>query len=259
MLCAYLIACGVRLARLKDDSWPRGLLTRPISSTVIPSGGCASWNETSRRKGDWGFVCFRTSFGDNDAWKTFKELLVDATKTGLLKVKYSDRIRKRWSIQWIEDRDLENASLETLCLYFKTLCSASHGSSEQTQEMISNPGIRRDAFLYADSSCIGSVPQISAYSSSPAKRGFVLAADAAHTVEKLQTYHHGFTGSLRVGLPHIFTTFWARLIPRGDLNGNQAKQVAELQSWDMAYFKARYDCNKIYPPKSIRNRMRWDR
>lgn len=88
------------------------------------------------------------------------------------------------------------------------------------------------------------------------KRGFVVAADASHTPEKLSTYHNGFTGSVRVAFTHVFTTFYARLIPRGDPDEKPSAKVGVRQSWDLVYFKARYDKKEeVYPPDRFANRI----
>lgn len=51
------------------------------------------------------------------------------------------------------------------------------------------------------------------------------------------------------------TTFFARLIPRGDPDDDPQVINKMRQSWDVMYYKARYDeQDNIYPPKSIYNR-----
>lgn len=63
----------------------------------------------------WGFACYRTDFHDDQAWITFKEQFSEATIVALLNAQDSNFVRQRWDVQWIEDRKLENGSLERLC------------------------------------------------------------------------------------------------------------------------------------------------
>ncbi|KAJ5151093.1 uncharacterized protein N7482_010345 [Penicillium canariense] len=58
----------------------------------------------------WGFVCIRTSFGD-DSWEKFKEFFVSATESALVFPRNFHRIRPQWKIQWVEDPAMGNASV----------------------------------------------------------------------------------------------------------------------------------------------------
>lgn len=111
--------------------------------------------------------------------------------------------------------------------------------------------MRRDAFLFADSKAIQS-----AVDHQPLPdRGFVNAADATHMESSREHYQHGFKGFLKISLTNVMTTFFARLIPRGDPNDDPQVVNKMWQSWDVMYYKARYDeKDNIYPPKSILNR-----
>lgn len=59
---------------------------------------------------------------------------------------------------------------------------------------------------------------------------------------------------MRVCLPNLLTTFFARLAPRGSVEDKPEATSKMMQSWDVVYYKARYDPEKVYPPISIHNR-----
>lgn len=67
------------------------------------------------------------------------------------------------------------------------------------------PGLRTDVFLYADASAIRYVAE----HVPDHNQGYVCAADASYVWDTNKDTW-GFAGSFRVGLPHVFTTFWAR-------------------------------------------------
>lgn len=67
----------------------------------------------------WGFACYRTNFDDDEAWTIFKRQFREVSNIALLNAQDSDFIRQRWQIQWIEDRELNNAPLERLCGYVR--------------------------------------------------------------------------------------------------------------------------------------------
>lgn len=82
-------------------------------------------------------------------------------------------------------------------------------------------------------------------------RTFVYAVDSTYCESRLSKYRHGFTGALKVSLPHVMTTFYARLDPSAD--PNETKKMK--QSWDVMFYKARYDQeHRTYPPRSLFNR-----
>jgi hypothetical protein len=63
----------------------------------------------------WGFVCLRTTFGDDLAWNRFKEFLIHATESALVFPRNFSSIRSRWKIQWIEDPSVQDLSVIELC------------------------------------------------------------------------------------------------------------------------------------------------
>jgi hypothetical protein len=63
----------------------------------------------------WGFVCIRTSFGDESAWLKFQEFLIHATESALVFPRNFPSIRPRWKIQWVEDSSVDGASVIDLC------------------------------------------------------------------------------------------------------------------------------------------------
>ncbi|KAF7595181.1 hypothetical protein BBP40_006925 [Aspergillus hancockii] len=105
--------------------------------------------------------------------------------------------------------------------YFRSFCS--EGKVE--------PGLRQDAFLYADAAIQSSL----GHHQLP-ERGYVRAAGASHNADKLPTYLHGFEGSVRVALTGVFTTFYARLIPRSDPEDDPAAVRKMRQSWEVVLF-----------------------
>lgn len=196
----------------------------------------------------WGFVCIRTSFRDDAAWKHFQEQFNAAVDLSLSFVHNSEdrywtpnRLKQRWKIQWVEDLSLDNAVLDDLCVYFRRF----------RDEGKVDPGLRQDAFLYADEAAI----QSSLDHCPLPERGFVMAADASYDSSKLPTYLYNFQGNVRVALTAVFTTFYARLIPRGDPEDDPTITRGMRQSWDVIYYKARRNkIDKSYPPASQLNR-----
>lgn len=63
----------------------------------------------------WGFVCIRTSFGEDSSWETFKEFFAHAVESALVFPRNFPSIRPFWKIQWIEDLSMEDASVVGLC------------------------------------------------------------------------------------------------------------------------------------------------
>ncbi|KAJ5400882.1 hypothetical protein N7465_011371 [Penicillium sp. CMV-2018d] len=189
----------------------------------------------------WGFVCIRTSFGEDSSWKKFKEFFVHATESALVFPRNFPSIRPLWKIQWIEDPSMEDASVVDLCSYFRRLC----------EESKVEPGLRHDAFLYANMEAIDSVIS-SPTMPSPA---FVMAAQAAYggtTSPNIPLRHQGFDGSVRVSIPHVYTTFWARLIStEEDLQEHLLGKLSRMRhTWGEVFAKARIPHEKTYPIKS---------
>jgi hypothetical protein len=64
---------------------------------------------------EWGFVGFRTGYGDDKAWEGFKERLRECTDAAVWLGKVPERMEGRWKVVWVEDRALEGMGLERLC------------------------------------------------------------------------------------------------------------------------------------------------
>lgn len=62
----------------------------------------------------WGFALYRTFFEDDEAWTKFQERLESLTDTAFAFVTDSEEIRTRRKIHYIEDKELEDASIEKL-------------------------------------------------------------------------------------------------------------------------------------------------
>ncbi|KAE8422869.1 hypothetical protein BDV36DRAFT_291031 [Aspergillus pseudocaelatus] len=192
----------------------------------------------------WGFVCIRTSFYDESAWHRFQHQFEEAIDLGLTFVRNPkdkfwtpDSLKQRWKIQGVEDPVNENAALEDICGYFRNL--RDEGKIE--------PGLGQDTFLDVDSAAI----QSSLDHCPLPERGYVLAADASHDATKLPTYLHGFKGSVRAALTGAFTTFYARLIPRGSPKDNPAAEHNLRQSWEVIYKRAKFDGSQNAYPSCI--------
>lgn len=65
----------------------------------------------------WGFALYRTCFVDDQAWQKFQQNLKSATQTAFAFVKDAEKVRKLWEIYYIEDKELEGASLAKLAAY----------------------------------------------------------------------------------------------------------------------------------------------
>jgi hypothetical protein len=66
-------------------------------------------------KVEWGFVAFRTDFGDEKAWKRFTEQIEDAVNTAVWLAKMPERLQGKWKIVWVEEESLKGANVEKLC------------------------------------------------------------------------------------------------------------------------------------------------
>lgn len=64
--------------------------------------------------------------------------------------------------------------------------------------------------------------------------------------------HRGFAGSVRVSVPHVHTTFWARLISsEEDLQEHLLGKLPRMRhTWGEAFAKAQISHKKTYPIKS---------
>lgn len=107
------------------------------------------------------------------------------------------------------------------------------------------PGLRHDAFLYANAEAIDSVIS-SPVLPSPA---FVMAAEAAYdgTSPDLPPRQRGYAGSVRISIPHVYTTFFARLIPTEE----DPKESPRMRhTWAEVFAKAQITHDRTYPVKS---------
>ncbi|RDW84129.1 uncharacterized protein DSM5745_04455 [Aspergillus mulundensis] len=197
----------------------------------------------------WGFVCFRTAYGDDAQWEHFKTQFANGAELSLSMLQSArsefwtpDVLLGRWEIQFVEDREaLEGAGLHQLCLRFRRM----------REEGRIRAGLRRDVFLYANQASI----QSSLDHYPLPDRGFVVAGDPEHEPGKIPTYLHNFKGNVRVAFTGVFTCFYARLIPRGDPEDDPSMIRGNRQSWDVVFLKARMNReDKTYPPASQNNR-----
>lgn len=83
---------------------------------------------------------------------------------------------------------------------------------------------------------------------------FVMAAQAAYngtTSPDLPPLHQDFAGSVRISIPHVYTTFWARLIStEEDLQEHLLGKSARMRhTWGEVFSKAQIVHEKTYPIK----------
>ncbi|KAF3392549.1 hypothetical protein F1880_008719 [Penicillium rolfsii] len=173
----------------------------------------------------WGFVFIRTSFGDEAAWLKFKEFFVHATESALVFPRNFPNIRSRWKIQWVEDSSLDGATVLGL---FQL-------------------GLRHDAFLYANAEAIDSVISCPTMPS-PA---FVMAAEAAFDGRNIDRplRDRGYAGSVRISIPHVYTTFWARLISAEEDQQRRTSASSMRHIWGDVFAKSQIPHEKTYPIK----------
>ena len=77
-------------------------------------------------------------------------------------------------------------------------------------------------------------------------KGYIHAVDVSYDPSK--TYEHDFRGVLKVGIPHVPTTFFNRLLPWGEIASEDSRHCYK-QSWEMMFYKSRYDKEGgVYPP-----------
>lgn len=132
-------------------------------------------------------------------------------------------------------------------------------------------GLRSDAFLFADASTIsyldhpasdpstaGYIPPPGAppYSTEHLIPGYVNVVDASYDPAK--TYAHDFKGVLKVHPAHLATTFYHRLITRGQEKDPGLEQWwSYKQDWETMYMCAHGKYGRtggIYPPRWAANR-----
>ncbi len=105
-----------------------------------------AWVKTLEHKcwAEWGFVCFRSSYGDDEAWTRAKDRMATITTAALATVSAADVVKQTWKIQYVEDEALKGIEAEGLRERFKSLVEAG-GVSE---------GIRTDYFISADDTVV---------------------------------------------------------------------------------------------------------
>lgn len=105
-----------------------------------------AWVKTLEQKGwaEWGFVCFRSSYGDDEAWTRAKDRIAAITTAALATVSAAEAVKQTWKIQYVEDEALKGIEAEGLRERFKSLVAAG-GVSE---------GIRTDYFISADDTVV---------------------------------------------------------------------------------------------------------
>ncbi|OKP08312.1 hypothetical protein PENSUB_5679 [Penicillium subrubescens] len=109
------------------------------------------------------------------------------------------------------------------------------------------PGLRYDAFLYANSEAIDSVTS-SPVLPSPA---FIMAAEAAYDGRHMNRplRDHGYAGSVRIAIPHVYTTFWARLISAEEDQQQRTSASSIRHTWGDVFAKSQIPHEKTYPIK----------
>lgn len=73
----------------------------------------AGWASKLDQNQQWGFALYRTCFDDDEAWKNLQQKLESATKAALAFVEDAKKISANWKIHYIEDKELEGASIES--------------------------------------------------------------------------------------------------------------------------------------------------
>lgn len=84
--------------------------------------------------------------------------------------------------------------------------------------------------------------------------GYVNVVDA--TYDPSETYAHEFKGVLKVHPAHISTTFYHRLLPRGQQRGTE-EWWGYKQEWETMYMRAHGRDGReggVYPPLWTQNR-----
>ncbi len=107
-----------------------------------------AWVKMLEQKGwtEWGFVCFRTYYGEDAAWTRAKERVKAITTAALAPVSATAAVKQTWKIVYVEDEMLQGIAAEGLRERFKSLVEA--GSVTE--------GIRTDYFISADATVVRS-------------------------------------------------------------------------------------------------------
>lgn len=107
-----------------------------------------AWVKMLEQKGwtQWGFVYFRTYYGDDAAWTRANERVKAITTAALIPVSATAAVKQTWKIVYVEDEMLQGIAAEGLRERFKSLVEA--GSVTE--------GIRTDYFISADATVVQS-------------------------------------------------------------------------------------------------------
>lgn len=84
----------------------------------------------------WGFVCFRTSYGDQQAWIQVKDRLAVITAEALAGVAAAEAIRGKWKIIYVEDEALDDMPVDGLRENFANLVGEWRYSRRDTQGLL---------------------------------------------------------------------------------------------------------------------------
>lgn len=127
-------------------------------------------------------------------------------------------------------------------------------------------GLRSDAFLFADASaisylnhpasdpsknCLTPAPGAPPFSTEHLIQGYVIAVDASY--DSAKSYSHDFRGILKVHPAHLGTTFYHRLMIRGQEQEQGSEEWWRYkQDWETMYMLAQHRIHGrkggIYPP-----------
>lgn len=142
---------------------------------------------------DWGFVCYRTSYSDEEAWTKVKERMSQITAAALAPMCAVDVVKQTWRLHFVEDETLEGMNAEGLRENFKDL-SAIGNLSE---------GIRKDYFVSADDKVVRS---FQLEDSTPV----IPVWDAGF--DSPQTHADGYPGAVAVPSSMLFTTVYPMML-----------------------------------------------
>jgi len=150
----------------------------------------------------WGFVVFRTAYGDDDAWRRFREYYGHTGSYAMAQWQGGSEMWPMHESVFVSDRAaLEGADTAALRLKMQAMREA--GEIPE--------GVRDDAFLVADETALsnGQVVAGERYSSmiEPSKTVFLRAVDPDHdsaTPVPLEGAYKGFEGEITVPLPKVF-------------------------------------------------------
>jgi hypothetical protein len=76
-----------------------------------------------------------------------------------------------------------------------------------------------------------------------------MAAEAAYDGRdtELPLRDRGYEGSVRIAIPHVYTTFWARLLSPGEYQQGGASRMRH--TWGEIFAKSQIPHEKTYPLK----------